>query len=491
MSLDPNTPVLVGVGVIQQRCENPLQAKEAIALMIAAAERAAADAGSRVLLSRADCIQIPQGLWKYSDPARLLGRAIGADQAKTVLADFGILQQSLMTHACEAIQGGSQKIAIVAGGEAKYRSLCAGKQGVELTDTEQIDEQPDTYLKPAAELMSDIELAHGLLMPVEFYAFMENAMRYADGHSITQHRDELAALYARFSHIAAANPDAWQQQTYSAAEIRDPGPQNRMLAFPYTKLMNTQWNVDQACALLFCSVSVAKELNIARDKWVFPLSSAESEHMTIMSERAELQRSPGAALAGEKALQLAHATVEDLNFLELYSCFPAAVKVYARELGIVLDKDLVVTGSMAFAGGPLNNFVLQSTAKMADTLRRHPGAKGMVTSVSGLLTKQAFALWSSEANADGFQCADVSTAAAESTKLLPLLESYSGPASIASYTVKYDAGQPSTLIAVCNTADGKRALASSKDANLAHEATEREFCGRAVSIDKDANLQLI
>ncbi|MGI9295379.1 MAG: hypothetical protein ACR2PS_15480, partial [Pseudomonadales bacterium] len=376
MRLDPNTPILVGVGVVQQRCENPLQAKEAIALMITAAERAAADAGSRELLSRADCIQVPQGFWKYSDPARLLARAIGADQATTVLADFGILQQSLMTRACQAIQEGSQKVAIVAGGEAKYRSLCADKQGVELTDTEQTDDQPDTYLKPATEIMSEIELAHGLFMPVEFYALMENAMRYADGQSIAQHRDELAALYARFSHVAAANPDAWQQQAYSAMDIREPGPQNRMLAFPYTKRMNTQWNVDQACALLFCSVRVAEELNIARDKWVFPLSNAESEHMTIMSERAEMQRSPGAALAGEKALQLAHTNLEDLNFLELYSCFPAAVKVYARELGIALDKDLVVTGSMAFAGGPLNNFVLQSTAKMADTLRQHPGTKG-------------------------------------------------------------------------------------------------------------------
>jgi hypothetical protein len=47
LSLDPRTPVLVGVGAVSQREEDPSRAREPLALMIAALARAAADAGCR------------------------------------------------------------------------------------------------------------------------------------------------------------------------------------------------------------------------------------------------------------------------------------------------------------------------------------------------------------------------------------------------------------------------------------------------------------
>jgi hypothetical protein len=89
--LNPNTPVLVGIGVISQRQEDPTAAKEAIALMVDATRAAAADAGAPDILKLLDYVYVPQGRWQYKNPAGLVARAVGASNATTVLAKIGIL----------------------------------------------------------------------------------------------------------------------------------------------------------------------------------------------------------------------------------------------------------------------------------------------------------------------------------------------------------------------------------------------------------------
>src|SRR4029453_2815425 len=59
-------------------------------------------------------------------------------------------------------------------------------------------------------------------------------------------------------------------------------------------------------------------------------------------------------------------------------------------------RPLSLTGGMTFAGGPLNNFVLQALVRMARVLRADPGSAGMLNAVSGILTKQGVSLWSTE-----------------------------------------------------------------------------------------------
>jgi len=98
-----NTPVLVGVAAVQQKMEDYQQALEPVGLMEQALRDAAADAGCMEILGRADEILVPKSLWGYSDPGRLLAEALGARSATTLLAEFGILQQSLLTRACQRI----------------------------------------------------------------------------------------------------------------------------------------------------------------------------------------------------------------------------------------------------------------------------------------------------------------------------------------------------------------------------------------------------
>jgi len=325
VKLDPRTPIIVGAGVQSQRCERADEGKEAYQLMVDAVLKAAQDAGSEALLSQAQSILVPKGLWSYNDAGRLVAEAIGAAKARTLQADIGILQQTLFNLACTSIQEGRHEIVIVTGAETKYRSLRAQIEGVELVDTVQdTNVTPDTVLKPEDEMWSQLEWDNGLGMPVTFYALMENALRYAEGISIDCHRDNIADLWEAYNIVARDNKDAWNQEAVSAAEIRNASDKNKMLAFPYTKLHNSQWNVDQAAGLIFCSVAAAQRHGIARDKWIFPWSGTESNHMTSVCNRKQMHRSPGAEIAAATALHLAETKADELDFVDLYSCFPLA-----------------------------------------------------------------------------------------------------------------------------------------------------------------------
>jgi len=482
MTLDPKTPVLVGVGAVVQRAADPATADEAATLMAAALERAADDAGSRELLTSADRIAVPKGLWEYSDPARMVAARLGARQARTALAEIGVLQSTLLNAACCDIAGGKADVVLVVGGEAKYRNVSARAAGVAVSDTPQTDVEPDETLRPADELFTQLEVERGLVMPVNCYAMMENALRYADGQTVEAHRDAVAGLWAGFSRIAADNPYAWYREPMPAAEIRDASSENRMLAFPYTKRHNSQWNVDQAAGLILCSVEKARALGLASDGWIFPLAGVESNHMVPLALRRDLHRCPAFAIAGTRAWSLAGRASSDLAHVDLYSCFPIAVRIQARELGLTEQRPLTVTGGMAFAGGPLNNYVLQAAVRMAEVLRDDSEATGLTTAVSGMLMKQGVNLWSATPAAEAFRFEDVSAAAAAATATLTLVDDVDGDAPVASYTVLYLGDTPVRGIALCDLPDDRRALVTTDDVAIMTEMLAGEFCGRQVRL---------
>ena len=473
----PNIPVLVGVAAVQQKIDDYRQALEPVALMEQALRGAAADAGCEVLLERADEILVPRGIWAYSDPGRTLANALGAQSAATVLAEIGVSQQSLLTRACQRIVAGEAQVVLVTGGEAKYRALCASKAGAEATESPQVGIEPDVTLRPADELWSPVESAAGLGMPVGFYAIMDSALRYQQGLDLERHRDQMADMYAHFSEIAAENPDAWFDQSEAAATIREHSEGNRMLAFPYTKLHNSQWNVDQAAGLILCSAALAEELGIERSKWVYPCAFTEANFMSVVASRRDLGGNAGFRIAGQVAMELAGVNFNEVRLRELYSCFPYAVRVQLQEFGMALDGALSVTGGMTFGGGPLNNFVFQATVKMARLLRENPRETGLVTTVSGLLTKQACALWSATPAPRGWRFADVTEQVRQATELCAVVADYRGEGSVAGYTVLYQGANPWRAVAVFDLPGGERTVAYSEDPQLLELMMTQECCG--------------
>lgn len=480
MSIDPRRPVLVGAAAVSQRIDDHTAAREPIELLIEAFEKAADDAGSRDLLRRASVIRTPEGFPPYPDPGRLVAERVGGSP-KTEVAKIGILQTTLFGRSAAAIAAGEEDIALVGGVEGKYRELRAKIAGTEPTYTDQGDATPDAVLEPHEEIMNESELVHGLAMPVNQYALIDNAMRFADGKSLDAHRAEVSDMWAGMSRVAADNPDAWNRTALSSEEIATPTEKNRMLAFPYTKRHNSFWNVDQAAGLILCAAEVARELGIPEERWVYPRAVADANHMVPLCERAELHRSFGFQVAGRRAFEIAGLDAQQVSHRELYSCFPAAVRAQLRELELDASKPVTVTGGMAFAGGPLNNFVLQAMVKMAHILRAAPGEVGLVTAVSGLLTKQGVSLWSTDPGDRHFGFGDVTDEVARVLERRECVGEFTGTATIASATVLYEPTGPRAAF-ICDTPDGKRTIASTPDAGVVAVTEENEVIGRELDL---------
>ena len=488
--LAPNTPVIVGIGFEQETSEDPTQCLEPWRLMARAVRRAAADAGSDTLLAQIESISVPQGMWEYRNPGRLIADALGCSSARSILSDLGVLQLSLLSDLCRAIAAGEQHLGVITGGEAKFRELRAGITGRPVVNTAQPADTPppDMHHTSSDPWASDLEARAGLSSPVELFAIIESALRYQQGLDVEEHRDRIAQLYSRFSEVAAGNPHAWRREPVSPQAIRDPSPRNAMLAFPYTKRHSSQWNVNQAVAIFVCSVARAARLGLERDGWIFPLAAAQSKHVVPLAQQRLLHTHPGTALSGERALALAGVSARDVDAAELYSCFPAAIQSFARDLKVAETCPWTVTGAMPFAGGPYNSFSLEGVARMVEVLREGEGNDGserrigLVSNLSGIFGKQACALFSNLPNADGYHCEDITAAVAACDLPLALDGDYVGPATVVGYTVVFVGGVPSHGIAICDTPAGWRTVVRSEDRALLESMTREEFCGRVVQV---------
>ncbi|MCI0433892.1 MAG: hypothetical protein L0271_09590, partial [Gemmatimonadetes bacterium] len=355
-----HTPVIIGVGFDRERTDDPRASSEPYRLMARAVRRAAEDAGSDALLEQIESISVPRGMWQYRNPGRLIADAVGCPSARSVIADLGVLQLTPLSDLCRAIAAGEQALGVVTGGEAQFRELRSMITRHPVSDTVQSEDTPppDVHHTSPDLFCSDLEGQRGLHVPVQHFAIIESALRYDQGLGIEAHRDRLAQLYSAFSEIAASNPRAWRRTPMDAEEIRNPTGRNAMLAFPYTKRHCSDWNVNQAVAILVCSRAKAEALGLRDEGWIYPLAAVESKHVVVLAQQRRLHSHPGTVLCGERALTLARATTADLTAAELYSCFPAAIQSFARDLRLADRCPLTVTGSMAFAGGPFNSFCL-------------------------------------------------------------------------------------------------------------------------------------
>ncbi len=479
-SLDPRTPILVGVGTASADAEATDQMAEALLA-------AARDAGSDRLMGRVDRIAVPQGSWSYPDPGRLVADLVGATGARTHLVELGIPQQSLLNESLAAIAGGQSEVAVVVGGEAKRWARGLERAGKEAAETDQAGAVPDVTRHREGPLMEPVEVAHRLWDPVQQYAMIENALRAADGLTPDQHRAEVADLWARFNVVARTNPAAAFAAPLDADQIATPSAGNRPLAYPYNKWHSTQWTVNQAAALVFCTVEVASSLGVPTDRWVFPRVGLESGHAVSLLRRAAPSTWPAMGILGASAGERLGRPVAEVEAVELYSCFPAAVRVQQRELGLAPSSTPTLTGGMAFAGGPFNNFVLQAMAPMISSVRSDPGALGMVTTVSGLLTKPGLGVWSAVPDGRPPLLGDLGQAASAATgvrDVVETLDGYNGEATVVTYTVTFDGLEPVRAVILCDTADGRRCVAVAEDPLLATYAVGTELIGARVRLER-------
>ncbi len=484
-SLDSRTPVIAGVGVASQHLDEPGGGEEALELMISAAHKAGDDTGASAILREVQRVSVPHGSWAYTDPSRVIATRIGATKAKSVLVKEGIPQQRLLNDAHTAILSGELDVAMVVGGEAARRATLARRAGVAVVDSTQ-DTTPNDFQLPTDEIITRIEIEGGMASPMMPFALIDSALRFAEGRTVDEQRDDIAQLWAGFNAVAGTFPHAAFPEPLTAAFIREPSAKNRPYSFPYNKFHCAQMNVDQAAAILLCSLDTAIRLGVEPDQIVFPLVALESSNCIPVSKRAEIHRWQAMEVLGQAAAaHLGHA-LTDIELTEIYSCYPAAVRVQQRALGFPIDGVPTITGGEPFAGGPWNNFVLQATAAMVERIRLRRDAKGLVSTVSGLLNKPGLAVYAAEPSETPLLVGDLAADAAAATATVDAVSGYRGPATVVACTVSYDGMDPVKCTVIADTPDGTRCLASSLDAELATRATKEELIGTTIAVDETA-----
>jgi acetyl-CoA C-acetyltransferase len=467
-------PVVIGVGqVVQRRGDGD---RDAIGLMVEAARVAAADAGVPELSGRLDMVLVPEGTWPHRDAGRVIAARLGSDDATTVAARIGILQTALFGLAATAISTGDASVVLVVGGEAK----ASGNDAVDPS----AGGEADIEMVPGGDIVTALEIERGLAVPAQSYALQEDAIRRVLDESVPEHRARLADLWSSYSHVATTNPYAWDREYHDEDDIADPASTgNRMVSSPYTKRHCSQWNVDQAVAILMVSSVVADELGIAASDRVHPVAVVDSNAMITVSARAELFRSPSFGVAGRRLAEVTGVAPNEVDHVELYSCFPSAVQIQAAELDIGAVP-LTVTGGMAFAGGPLNSAGLHGVASMVDVLRGDASSTGLVTSISGMITKGGVSLWSSDEPSAPFEWLDVTDETLAATSTVEVDGDHTGEVEVEATTVVFDRDGPGLALVLGRSAAGRRVVAQSVDRELAAAMVEQPPTG-TVRVDAE------
>jgi len=488
-------PILVGCGQITQRESDPNAASSPIDLTADAARMAAEDSGAGDgLLQALDTIVVIRSFsdtsWRFkspfggpSNPPKSVARRLGAEAARRLIYTHpgGNMPQWCVNRLFEMVTRGEVDAALIAGGEALSTQKAAQRAGIELDWNEDAGGEPEIW-GVEARGWNDAEDRHRMAGAIFAYPMIENAIRSHHGRTVGDHLKVMGTLFARFAAVAAANPLADRRQGFSADDIATVGPDNPFIGFPYTKLMNANAFIDQSAALILTSVSKARALGIPESRWVYLHGCADAYDHWYLSDRKNFHSSPAMRTVARETFAMADMNMDDIDSIDLYSCFPSAVEIACEEMGIALDdpRGLTVTGGLPYFGGPGNNYVTHSIAETMNRVRAKPGSKGLVTANGNYVTKQSAGIYSTDRPVQAYAPKDPAIYQAEidADKGPAVSEAPEGAATIETYTVMHDRKGPSFGILFGRLADGSRFIANPPDdPSLLQDMEARDYIG--------------
>ncbi len=480
-ALDPRTPIIVGAAQLNDRDHG----SEPVDLMTRSVDAALADSSSSTLRDCIDAVRVVWGVWPYADPGRLVADRIGATTARSSVTTMGGNQvYDLVADTALKIQSGDLDVAVLCGAETlRTRRGDRARGG----HTEYLPElegaAPDDVIGNHMKLNTDAEREYGMETVARFYAMAETALRHRLGEGIAAHRGRIAGLWARASEVAASNPNAWIQKAVSADEIATESASNRPVASPYPKLMTSNLNVDQGGAVVMCSVAAARAAGVPRDRWIFPWAGLGAADHWYPTNRWAFDESPAMRMSGVRTLELAGVDVDDCSLIDLYSCFPVAVQVAQRELGISPDRDFTITGGLTFAAGPLNCYCLLPLTRAVTLLRQAPDERALLTGNGGSFTKHSSLVLAAEPSGNGFLTDDVQ-AVVNALPSRPTPTGRAADVTLETYTVTSDREmQPEFALLAGLDAQGRRHWAKTTDPETMAELLSNDCCERALHID--------
>ncbi|HEV8573105.1 MAG TPA: acetyl-CoA acetyltransferase [Dehalococcoidia bacterium] len=493
MVTNSNYPVIVGVGQFTNHPKTLDDTVEPLDMMERVAREAEKDAGAGGVLAKVDSVQVVNIMsWSYADAPGALGERVGAEPRHTVYPPVGgETPQRFVNETAQAIVEGRINIALLAGAEALESRRLARKLGAQLSWSDRATpQQLDGDNRPG---FNEVEARHGATMPTRVYPLFENAIRAHLGLSVDDHQRRLGELCSRFAGVAAENPYAWFPQARTPEEIATVRPDNRMVGFPYPKLMNAIIETDQAAAVIMTSTQTARELGIPEDRCVHLHGCGDAVDKWFVSERVNYHASPAIRSATHRALGMAGIDADDVAMFDLYSCFPSAVQLGLDALGLSPDdaRPLTVTGGLPYAGGPGNNYVMHSIASSVQRLREAPGEYGLVTGLGWFATKHSAGVYGARPPEGAWRRMGpaVDQREVDGMESPPFVEQAEGNATVETYTVIFNReGEPEQGIVIgrLENGAGARFFANTPpDRELMLAMTREEFVGARGTVRSD------
>ncbi|MDF0517161.1 acetyl-CoA acetyltransferase [Bradyrhizobium yuanmingense] len=465
-------PVIVGVGEIVDRPKEITEGFEPLDLLEQALRRAEQDAGAK-LLGEVQSLDIVNFLsWRYRDPEQLLAERLGISPAHCYYGPVGGESPIRYIHeAAKRVARGECSVAAICGAEAQSTATKAERAGIKLPWTPFAHDVEEP--KRGAAFQKPLAVKLGVFRPVTVYPFYEAASSAHWGQTPREAMAESGTLWSRYSEAAAQNPNAWLKRRYAPEEITTPTADNRLIAWPYNKLMVANPSVNMGGALLLTSLAKARAAGIAEDKLVYPLGGASAEEPRDYLMRDQFYESHPQNAVLKAAMDLAGGDGKSFDAIELYSCFPCVPKMARRMLGLGADVQPTVTGGLTFFGAPLNTYMTHAACAMVRRLR--DGARlGLLYGQGGFVTKHHALVVSKTPPREALvQETSVQADADRNKRAVPeFVAETTGKGKVESFTVLYGrGGDIEHGVVMLRTEDDRRSLAripASDGATLAH-----------------------
>lgn len=472
-----NTPVLVGCGQLTDR-RSPEEVATPIELMVEALRSAAADAGpgpalldcADVLLAIGMTADSPegQGLPSYVNVPALVASGLGiAPAAQLYTATGGNTPQLLVNRYAQQIAERKCELVLLTGAESLAGMLGRLKAGMDVEGWQSRQGEPPQMATSERLPATAHEIAHGIQLPASVYPLFENALRGKYGEDIATHQRRMGELYQPMTRVASENPLAWFPVERSAQELSQVSASNRFVGFPYTKFLNSIIQVNMGAALIMTSAGRARELGVPEDRLVYLHGCGDANDRWYLHDRENYHSSPAIRTIGSKALAMAGITIGDVDYFDIYSCFPSAVQIACDELGIDQrdPRGLTVTGGLPYFGGPGNNYTTHAIATMMDRLRARPGSFGLINANGWFITKHSLGIYSTTPVTGPWRREDPSAYQDQvlARAVPPFTESPAGAATIETYTVLHGRAGPERGLVIGRLAEGTRFIANTPD----------------------------
>ena len=477
--VDQIKPCIIGVA---QKTWRPTKGYAPHPLVQAAeiAKIAAADCTNESVLSFINELDLVLPLsWKYDDPCSQLAAALSLPDGERKLSGLsGTSPQRFINDAAESIIQGRKRAILVCGAEAFATRKLAKKQQLELGWPAPTRRNAPAFEDP----LIPTEITHEVFQAYATFAMLDSARRAHLGIGLEEYRKNEAEMMAKLSTVAAENTAAWFARAYGSDDLFNLDTSNRMIAYPFSRNTMAFMDVDMASAVIVASEDLADELGVPKEKRVYLHGWDYQKEPPYIAQRKDLWRCPSMENAGHNAMAMAGVTINDIQHLDLYSCFPSALNFCkdALEISDTDGRSLTVTGGLPYFGGPGNNYTAHSITAMVQKLRQNDGQFGLTSGIGMHMTNHVFTIFSTN-KPDRLV---IPKASSGEQQVCVIEERVDGPAIIMAYTVLHEKSGNCAL-AICELANGHRCYAKCFNEAVLKSMEETEWVGKSVLLSNN------